>query len=189
VAADLVSLTEFDTWLGGAVTAENTLRTTMLEQVEAMFERACGRTHIPFQAAQTTRVEVRDGTGSSVIHLDYAISTLTSVVLGYDPAEPDETLVVADLLYAAGSRRLVRTDGVFGGFGAPRYVHVTYAAQADLPTDAAMAVLRVATAIYRQRGSEGVFSESVGGQFQQLAKLPKDDPVWEMAVAAHARAL
>lgn len=191
MAADLVSLAEFDAWLGGAVTAENDMRTAILEQVEAQFERECGRSAIPFVAAQPGRAEVRDGTGSEAIWLDYPISVLTSITLGFDHTNPTETLTVGDLLYAAGERRIVRQDGRFGCFGAPRYVKVTYNAAADLPVDAKLAILNEAARRYRARGSEEVKSETMGPYSVTFARSTgaSEESDWSRAVAAHTRVL
>ena len=131
------------------------------------------------------------GTGSSLLMLDYPIAALTSVVLGFSSASPVETLTVADpysVVFAVGERSLERTDGgVFGEYGKPRCVHVTYNTQADLPTDVALAVKRVVAQIYRQRGSEDAKTESVGGYSRVLADLAATDPIWLQAVQRHAR--
>lgn len=188
--ADLASLAEFDSWLGGAVAAENTVRQAFLDYVEATFEAQCGRREYPFSAALPNRTEVLDGTGTCEVYTRYPIGTLTSVVLGDRVSTPDETLVVGDLLYAAGTRRIVRTDGGwFGRFARARYVHITYDTQADLPTDAKMAVLAEAARLYRARGSEDVQSETMGPYSITVAKkVPgQDDPVWAAAIAANVR--
>jgi hypothetical protein len=190
--ADLATLAEFEEFLGGTVAAEATLRQAILDGVEAAFERECGRTAIPFVAAQSARAEVRDGSGSEAIWLDYPITTLTSITLGYDHTDPDETLTVADLLYASGTRRIVRQDGWFGPFEAPRYVKVTYDAAADLPADAKLAVLREAARRYRARGSEEVKSETMGPYSVTYATAStgtSGDPEWRAAVAMHTRVL
>jgi hypothetical protein len=190
--ADLATLAEFEEFLGGTVATEATLRQSVLDMAEAMFERACGRAHIPFVAAQTARVEYRDGSGSNELYLDYPVSALTTITLGFDHAAPTETLVVADLLYAVGERRIVRTDGGFGCFGAPRYVKATYNAQADLPADAKLAVLTGAASLYQRKGAEGVKSETMGPYsitYRDDAGVVTLSPVWEAAVMAHARVI
>lgn len=155
-------------------------------QVEAFLLAQCRRTGRPFQAASEGRVERRDGTGGTSCWLDYPIAALTSVKLGYDPANPTETLAVADptvLVWQVGRKRLTRVDGgSFGAFGAPLWIQATYDAAADLPADAALAVLRVTAAIWRQRGAEDVSSERVGGYSADLEKAAEGDPVWQMAV-------
>jgi hypothetical protein len=190
--ADLATLAEFEEFLGGVVAAEATLRQSLLDGTEADFERECGRASVPFVAAQSARAEVRDGVGSDAVWLDYSITTLTSVTLGYNHASPDETLVVGDLIYAAGSRRIVRLDGWFGAFGAPRYIKVTYDAAADLPLDAKLAVLSEAARRYRSRGSEEVKSETMGPYSVTYANSStgtNGDTDWSRAVANHTRVL
>lgn len=158
-------------------------------QVETLLLAQCRRDLRPFQAAVTGRVETKDGNGSASLWLDYAPTALTSVLLGYNPASPIETLAVADpavLVWKAGQRRLSRVDGgVFGSVGAPNWVQVTYNAAADLPTDAALAVLRVTAAIWRQRGAEDVKSERVGGYAADLEKAAEGDPIWQAALAKY----
>lgn len=188
--ATLVSLTEFDTWLGGAVASENQLRTDILTRVQQRFERECGRSSVPFVDAALGRVEVRDGTGTCEVFLDYGITTLTAVTLGTDPLAPDETLDVADLVYTAGKRRIVRADGGrFGRFGAPQYVHVTYDAAADLPADVADAIYQQAAAEYRRRGSEETKSETMGPYSVTYATGSGADAVstWDRVVGTHTR--
>lgn len=191
--ADLATLAEFKAHLGGdagSLPADAVLQ-MYLDSTEDAFERECGRASVPFVAAQSARAEVRDGVGSDAIWLDYSIVTLTSITLGYDHAAPTETLVVADLLYAAGERRIVRKDGYFGCFGAPRYVKITYSAAADLPVDAKMAVLQEAARWYRARGSEEIKSETMGPYSVTYANTSTRDPAsdWSRAVAAHTRVL
>lgn len=193
MTAVLVTLAEFDTWLGGAVTAENTLRQAILDQVEATFLRECGRELVPFADTQAARAETRDGTGTAFLFLDYPVTTLTSVTLGYDPLTPDETVDITQVVRGAGRRRLVRIDGgAFGGFGAPRYVKVVYDAGADLPTDVKAAILRMAATMYRRRGSEEVKSETMGPYsvtFANVDQVAAADPVWAAAVAGHTRSV
>lgn len=190
--AALVTIEEFRDFLGITGTAEDFVLQPILDGVEAWFVQECGRERVPFSAAQTARVEKQKGSGTHLLFLDYNIAALTSVVLGFDTAAPDKTLAVADktvLIYEVGRNQLTRVDGgSFGGFGWPAYVHVTYNAQADLPRDAAVAVMRVGAALYRQRGSEDESTSTIGGQQITMAKVAEDDPVWQLAVANHRRA-
>lgn len=155
-------------------------------QVEALLLTQCGRTDRPFQGAGSNRTEYRDGTGRATLWLDYPVAALTSVQLGPDHANPSETLPVNDqtqLVWAAGSPRLVRVDGgVWGALEAPRIVKVVYNTAADLPADATLAVLRVTAAIWRQRGAEDVRSERVGGYSADLAAAAESDPIWQLVV-------
>jgi hypothetical protein len=192
--ADLATLAEFKAHLGGdagSLPADAVLQ-MLLDGTEEDFERECGRASVPFVAAALARAEVRDGVGSDAIWLDYGITTLTSVTLGYDHSDPDETLTVADLIYAAGSRRIVRLNGWFGPFDAPRYVKITYDAAADLPTDVKLAVLDEATRRYRTRGSEEVKSETMGPYsvtYRDASVGHSGDSGWSRAIAKHTRVL
>jgi len=153
-------------------------------RVEAMLNAACGRTDRPFRAAQAGRVELHDGTGVRHLYLDYPVADLTSVTLGTDHDTPDATLEVDDptlVQWAVGSRRVRRLDGVFGAAGSPGYVRVTYDAQADVPANAAQALLRMTARLWWQRGSEDATSERIGGAATDLATEP--DEVWESVVA------
>lgn len=188
---DLVSLSELKSFLGDTPAADDALLTDILEHVEAMFEGETGRAAIPFVAG-ANRTEVRDGTGDAALYLDYPISTLTSVKVGYDPADPVETLDVADknvVTFSAGSRRITRTDGgKFGWARQPRYVQVVYTHQSELPEDAQLAVKSVCAIAYRRRGAEDATRESSGGYSRDLVQdVAASDPFWARAVAAHQR--
>lgn len=190
MAAALVTLAEQKTFLGIAVTTFDTVVQSILDHVEDLLVTQCGRRHRPFSAAQTARAEVRDGTGTDRIVLDYVVAALTSVKIGRDSSAPNETLDITDvdvLAYAVGKRTLVRVDGgSFGGRGEPRVVHVTYNAAADLPDFCKLAVKRATALIYRQLGSEDAASESIAGYSRTMAKFGRDfvddDPIWKMAV-------
>lgn len=155
-------------------------------QVEAFLANQCGRPTRPFQAKEDGRVEYQAGTGRRLLFLDYPVAALTSVLLGPDHANPSETLDVADqaaLVWSVGSNELERIDGgAFGCVDQPRFVKITYNAQADLPSDAALAVLRVTAAIWRQRGAEDVTAERVGGYSADLAPVAASDPIWQAVV-------
>lgn len=193
---DLVTLTELKTYLGDApASADDALLTELLENVESLFEAETGRVAGAYKAAGAGRTEVCDGTGSAELYLDYPVAVLTSVKLGYDPAVPDETLTISDknvLVYVAGERRLVRTDGgTFGSVGQARYVQVIYDYGADLPPEAKLAIKSVTALSYRRRGSEEMKSETVGGFYSwtsaDLSAIAAADPFWKSAVAANAR--
>ena len=188
---DLVSLTELKTFLGVSGSTDDTLLTDLLEHLESVFEAATGRRTAPFQAAANNVTERKDGTGTEHLFLDYPISAVDSVALGHNSASPDETLSPTNadqLVFTAGSRRLTRTDGsMFGEAGQPRYVHVQYDTQADLPEDAQLAIKRAVAAVYRQRGSEDAASENIGTYQRELSHLVAEDPLWLSTVAAHRR--
>lgn len=189
MASLLVPLTEAQAYLDVDDAGDLEVLDLLIDQVEALFLAQTNRRERPFQAAQSGRTEVHDGTGMELLFLEYPIAALTSVKIGANVATPDETLTVGDLdvlRYAVGRRRLARVDGgTFGDAGDPRVVHVTYDAQADLPTDAQLAVLRVVAAVFRQRGSEDASSERTAGFSTDLAKVAESDPLWQLAVNAH----
>jgi len=176
----------------GLTTEQQSLADDLAGLVEALLLQQCGRgPERPFQAAQPGRVEIHDGTGNPLLWLDYRVDTLTSVLLGQNPSTPDETLNVSDpavLVWGVGSPRIARVDGRrFGCLDRPRYIQVTYDAQADAPAEASLAVLRVTAAVRRQRGSEDAKSERMGAYSADLAAVAQDDPVWQMAVAGLGR--
>lgn len=194
MSADLVTAAELATHLGISDPGSG-IFDALLEAVEAQFERAVGRTDTPFRAAGNL-TEVFDGTGCSVLWLGYPVNTLTSIKLGKDTSDPDETLDFTDLdviRYVAGSRRLVRMDGIFGAKYAPRVVHVAYACQDDLPDDAARAVKVVAGMFYNQSGRENLTSERLGSwsaEYSQSNSEATGMPYeWTIAVANHMAAV
>lgn len=191
--ADLAALNEAMLAVDDS-TADSAVVQAYLDQAEALFESACGRSHRPFADVLTGRVESHPGTGRSDLYLDYPVGTLTSVVLGLDTTDPDETLVVSGTgknVYVDTRQpvRLYRTDGgTFGEPDTPLTVHVTYTSVADLPEDATAAVLRATRLLYESTAigvaSErlgGYSVESVGGSVDAL----EQDPVWSLAVSAH----
>jgi hypothetical protein len=94
------------------------------------------------------------------------------------------------LVYGEGSRRISRVDGgVFGRSGQRRYITVEYDHQADLPSDATLAIKSVCAMAYRRRGSEAEKSETLGSFYSHtmVNDAAVDDPYWRSAVAANAR--
>lgn len=188
---DLVSLSDFKSHLGVIGSTDDGILAQYLEHTEALFESECGRKGRPFTAG-ASRTEVKDATGDADLFLDYPISTITSIKLGFDPTDPVETLDVADPLivtFAVASRKVSRTDGGrFGVLGNPRYVQVVYAHQDELPEEAKMAVKSVAAIAYRRRGSEDSVEEAVGGFSRTLLEdIAESDPFWQRAVSANRR--
>lgn len=183
----LVTQTELESFLNIAAGTDATLLASLLDEVQTLFEAACNRHERPY-AATAVRTEVRDGTGTATLFLDYPITTVTSVKLGYDPGTPDETLDPADksvLIWGAGAERLTRVDGgVFGTLDKARYVEVVYTTADLFPAPARLAVLRGVATAYRQRGSEDARAERIGGYSTDLAKLLDDQPDWQAGVAA-----
>ena len=159
--------------------------------VVRFFERLTGRTRLPFSDAITGRVEYHDGTGSSLLMLDYPVGSLTALTIGANHSAPDETLVINDpavLSVLAGDRAIERLDGgIFGELETTRAVKITYTTADDLPDDAKLACLRVIAQVWRQRGSEDAASETVSGYQRQMADLAAKDPLWVHAVEHHRR--
>lgn len=196
---DLVTLDELKTYLTvegePPADTEDAKLTALLDDIEALFESATLRAPGFYTAAATGRTEVHDGTGSSRLYLDYPLAEdgLTTVTLGYNPASPDATLNVSDkstLVYGAGSRCIARVDGgKFGRVNQPRYVEVVYDHLGDLPENAKLAIMEVVAAVYRNLGSEGMKSETVGAFYSYT----RDDAQaaaganthWQDAVAAN----
>lgn len=188
---DLVAVDELKDFLKVTGSSDDQVLTDLLEHTEDLFESEVGRTDTQFVVASEARTEVHDGTGCADLFLDYPISDITTVKIGYDTSDPVETLDPTDideLTFGAGSRRLTRTDGgIFGLAGRKRYVHVTYDHQDDLPGNAKLAIMRVVAQVYRQRGSEDAKYENVGGYIRSLSHLIAEDPIWQRAVAANQR--
>jgi hypothetical protein len=187
--ADLLSVANAKTFLGLTVTTYDTLLTQLVDELEGLFESDCGRKDLPFAAA-AEQEEVRDGTGTCELFVDYPIEELTSIKLGLDPDDPDEELDVSDptvLVYGAGKRRITRTDGgIFGYAQQPRYVHLVYDAQDDLPPSATLAIKRGIAMVFRQRGSEDALREALADYSHDLARIQTED-FWLRAVAAEHR--
>lgn len=164
----------------------------LIDDVQAIFEAEVGRSRRPFAGAQTGRIEVHDGNGDVELLLDYPVGALTSVLVGADTAEPDETLDISDkqvLRYGVGQHRLMRVDGgVFGCDGDPRVVHVTYDAAADLPQKAKAAVIAGCKVLVARWGAEGVAAERIGAYSIDYANFVTsdmaNDPIWKMGVEA-----
>lgn len=174
MATELVPIAELHAFLGlseAEIAADEVLE-SLTDQVQAIFERACGRDDRPFQGPEEGRVEIRDGSGSPALWLDYAPSAVTEILLGHDSADPDETLDADDksvVVWGTSSRRIQRVDGHwFGALGAPRYVQVTYDAAEDLPDAAKLAVMAGVAYVWRRRGSEEASAERIGAYETQL---------------------
>jgi hypothetical protein len=185
--SQLVPVEELQAFLNVPEGTDEDVLLALIDVVQSLFEAACNRHERPFMAS-AVRTEVRDGTGSSALFLDYPISALTSVTLGYNAAAPEETLDVADksvLVWGANGERIMRVDGgVFGELDQPRYVQVVYTTADHFPAPARLAVLRGAAAVYRQRGSEDARTERLGGYSTDLARVLEDQPEWHAGIAA-----
>lgn len=190
--ADLVTVAELKTYLGDApASSDDALLAALLDNVEALFESATLRAPGSYTAADSDRTEVLDGTGSSRIYLAYPIDVITSIKLGYNSAAPTETIDPTNKLvvvWGNGSRVITRTDGGrFGKLRQPRYIEVVYDHLGDLPADAKLAILDVAAAAYRQRGSEGMKSETLGSFYsytrEDTQSIAATNVNWQIAVA------
>jgi hypothetical protein len=192
--APLITLPELKDYIGDApASSDDSLLTELINNVSALFESETGHSPGSYQAAGTARTELHTGTGSSDLWLDYTVSALTSVKIGFDPAIPDETLNVSDkqvINWATSSRRISRVDGGrFGIQGQSRVVQVVYDYGADLPDSAKLGIKSVCAVAYRRRGSEEVKSESVGAFYSRtlVESVADADPFWQAAIAINRR--
>jgi hypothetical protein len=164
--SDIVTLAELKEYLGDTPVADDELLQALLENVEAMYERDTLHPAGFYQAASAGVTVVLNGTGSSYLYLPYAIDDITSITLGYDSASPLESLDVLSpsvVSYGVGERLVTRTDGGwFGSISQRRYVHVVYDHLGNLPEDAKLPIMEVVASIYRNRGAEGMRSETLG---------------------------
>lgn len=186
---DIVTLAEFKAYLGEdpGASANDTFWTALLDNVEALFESATLRPPGYYTAAATGREEIKDGTGSRSLWLDYPVDVLTSVTLGWDSSEVLDLTDRAVIHYAEGSRVLRRTDGGwFGTVGQAGYVAVVYNHQGNLPADAKLPIMEVAAGMYRNRGSEGMKSETVGSFYsytrEDAQTVAETNANWQLAV-------
>jgi len=191
--SDLVSLADQKVFLEipVATTGDDDLITDLLEHAEDLLESDAGRTETPFKASAAAQTEVHEGTGTRDLYLNYPISDITSISLGLDNSDFDETLDPDDpdeVVWGTGKRRISRVDGGrFGLPGRPRFITVVYDHQADLPEVAQLAIKRVVAQMYRQRGSEDATKETIGGYARDLSNLVETDPFWQRAVAVTRR--
>jgi hypothetical protein len=185
---DIVTLPELKTYLGDApASSDDTLLTALLDNVEALFESATLRPPGYYSAADTGVTEYLDGTGSSRLWVTYPIAALTSVTLGYDSTEVLDLTSRAYVAYAVGSRWIKRTDdGWFGEVGQSAYVEVVYDHLGNIPEDAKLPIMEVVASMYRNRGSEGMKSETVGSFYSytrdDAQTVAQTNPNWQLAV-------
>lgn len=195
---DLVTLQEFKDHIGDTSSMDfdtpqgaDDYLTSLLDRVEDLLEREVG---LDFHAAGTGRVETHDGHGSDWIYVERPVDTLTSIKIGFDPNDPDETLdTVPDDIQAVKPRGSSRADKVARRDGGvfPRgtaNLHVTYDHDAYKPAAAKAALLEGAAYILRRRGSEHAASRTVG-EFgsTQYAALFDNLPMWRRALALKRR--
>lgn len=190
MTAVLVSLSDAKAHCRVTATADDALFQTLIDPTESLFLSQAGRADRPFATAATGRVEVKDGTGTPMLMLDYPIASITSIKLGVDSTDPDETLDATDVdvvVFATGKRAIRRSDGgLFRTRGEARVIHVTYSHDADLPDSPKLAIKRAVAAVYRQIGSEDAKSETMpDGYSRQVAAVTEDDPLWGLALKAY----
>lgn len=194
----IVTVDELKDYLGDApASSDDDVLQMIVDDVEAMFTRDALREPGWFTDAADGRTEVLDGTGTRRLYLDYPIADVTSIKLGYDSGAPTETLdpsTKSVVVWGVGSRVLTRTDGGrFGCVGQPRYVEVVYDHQGNLPDDAKLPIMEVAASLYRNRGNEGMRSETVGAFYSYTrddAQAVADaNQNWQRAVEAHRPAV
>lgn len=194
--SDLASVGDLALLLGLAEGTDEDLLTVLLDGAVALFESQTGRTLTPFASGVTGRVEILDARPATRIWLDYPIQDVTAIALGVDVANPDETLNPDDpkkVSWRVGQRVLMRTDGrlwttAWGSFDRwPSFIQVTYDTQDDLPADAKLAVLQLASAMYRRGGAEGIRSETLDNYSVTFAQAAAEDPAWQLAVNHHRR--
>ena len=188
----LVELEEACRFLGIDEGTADDLIEELLASVQSLFEKEVGRSLAPYGTAQTARTEIHEGhINSSVLTLDYPISTVTSIGLGLDVAVPDETLIpasAASVVWRVGGRDLIRTDGGVWRRTLPRWVKVVYNTLADQPNDVKLAIKRMVATLYNARTHEGFTSETRGARSWTMAQgigTGTRDAFWEQAVANH----
>jgi len=188
----LVLEQQFFDYLGS--TANTDRARVALAAAEAAFAADCNRSNRPFLLTGAAQTEVYDGTGCQVLYTRYPVASLTSIKLGNDFSDPDETLAVADkdvLTYQVGTRRLVRRDGgVFGERSQADIVQVVYTAAADADIDDAKgAVMELAGALYHRGPETGISQERLGEySVQHLGDVKASLVLYPQAVANHVEA-
>jgi len=172
---------------------DSVLLTGLIAEATSLFEKACGRDTAPFGAPITGRVEIKEADpGSRTLWLDYPIASITSIVSGQNVAAPDETITPADttqVVWYAGNRSIIRTDGGMWRRWSPRWVKVVYNTLDDRPGDAKIAIKRRVAALYGQRGKEGFTSVTRGARSWTIgtSAQAEEDVIWRDAVQNHSR--
>ena len=112
--------------------------------------------------------------------MDYPVDTLTSVKVGIDPTDADETLTSQPDCVDFTGQRVINREGIW-----PRGVknlYATYVGLAYLPEIAKQALYEGVAFMYRRRGIEHVSSRTIGefGSIEAAALFSKL-PAWRMA--------
>ncbi len=189
MTAVLVTASAAKVFMRVTSTADDSLIQTIVDSVEELFLVDAGRKARPVATTATAaRTEYQAGTGTCLLTTDYPIASITSLKIGHDASDPDETLTATDVdvvTWATGSRSVYRTDGGwFGLRGQPRMVQIVYTNDADANTSGpTLAIKRAVAQVYRQIGSEDAKSETLpDGYTRTLADIVSTDPIWQMAV-------
>jgi hypothetical protein len=151
----------------------------LLDAVEDNLARECNR---EFGAAATIVDEPHDGSGTKLAYTNKPIAVLNGIKLG---RKKESTLTHNDadiVVYAIGSRKIVRTDGCVWPEGV-RNVWLSYDAAADIPELAILAVKDVVALTFRRMGSEDSRSEKIGDHWQQMVLAIDESLWWSQAIS------
>ncbi len=187
MTAVLATTADLKTYLGidTGDTSQDAALQLLIDLVEGQLLAEAKRMHRPFSTAQSGRVEVRAGTGTTNLWLDYDIDTVTGIAVGRNPTstiaiDPADGTIVS---WQAGTSVITLVNGdVWGKRDDPALVRVTYNTLADLPSHAKLAVLYASTVLYRQFGSEDAKSERVAAYERELAPAMRGNSIWESAI-------
>lgn len=180
----LVTLAEFKAYLKYNKGDQDTILQALLDATEG---HLADLTDQQFLAGGTVIDEVHSGDQGTVLNLRRPASSITAIKVSAasDPANPDDTIPVADVrIDPVNDRRVVRfQDGVFpvGVFN----LFVTYEAKANQPAREKEAVKEAAAMLYRIRGSEHVRSQSLGDLGSEVLEIDRrleSLPMWRAAV-------
>ena len=179
MAAALVTTAEVKAWLGITDASQDAFLDALADRIEAILEQAKHRTFVAGGAGVT---DVLDGSGMPWLWLERPVTTLNSIQIGVDAANPDETLVALPTVVVARGRRLTRQDGGVFPRGIAN-VQVNYTAADQLDQDAKQAVLEGVALVFRMRGSEDAASETVGAFAHGLRNRFEELPSWRAVPA------
>lgn len=184
-----IDLDDAKAYLAVQDTASDDLITAILLSVEEQFHADCNRRDRPFiQTEQTDRIEVKPGTGSSYLYLDYPIKELKIAAIGYAGHNP-RILPDSAISWTTGLRAVARIDGgLWGSKDLPNYLRITYDALPDAPALVRIAILRAVAALYRQIGAEDTTRERLSSYERDLRQVYSGDQVWLSAVKAEYEA-
>lgn len=185
--AILASTDDLKTYLGldADDTSSDTALQLLLDLVEGQLLADAKRVDRPFSHAQLDRVEVQAGTGTALLWLDYPIDDVLELSLGRDAntaviLDPSDVSIVS---WQIGRNLIARVDGeIWGVRDDPAVVRIKYAAQADKPLQAKLAVLYASTVLFRQFGSEDAKSERIATYNRELSTAMRGNSIWDGAL-------